>query len=55
MLFIPVNPDSEYGWEKLFSERLYTAYSDDHGIQARIARSHNIFGPEGTWPGARRR
>lgn len=45
----PANPDSEYGWEKLFSERLYMAYSRNHGIRARIARFHNIFGPEGSW------
>src|SRR5947209_2544689 len=49
----PAAPDSEYGWEKLFSERLYTAYMRNHGIQARIARFHNIFGPEGTWQGGR--
>jgi len=49
----PANPDSEYGWEKLFSERLYLAYSRNHGIEARIARYHNIFGPEGTWTGGR--
>lgn len=49
----PANPDSEYGWEKLFSERLYLAYSRNHGIEARIARYHNIFGPEGTWMGGR--
>jgi GDP-D-mannose 3',5'-epimerase len=49
----PANPDSEYGWEKLFSERLYLAFSRNHGIQARIARYHNIFGPEGTWMGGR--
>ena len=45
----PAQPDSEYGWEKLFSERLYFAYSRNHGIQVRVARLHNIFGPEGTW------
>jgi len=45
----PANPDSEYGWEKLFSERLYLSYSRNHGIRARIARFHNIFGPEGSW------
>jgi nucleoside-diphosphate-sugar epimerase len=45
----PANPDSEYGWEKLFSERLYMSYSRNHGIRARIARFHNIFGPEGSW------
>jgi GDP-D-mannose 3', 5'-epimerase len=49
----PANPDSEYGWEKLFSERLYLAYSRNYGIQARVARYHNIFGPEGTWTGGR--
>jgi GDP-D-mannose 3',5'-epimerase len=45
----PAQPDSEYGWEKLFSERLYLAYARNHGIQARVARYHNIFGPEGSW------
>jgi nucleoside-diphosphate-sugar epimerase len=45
----PASPDSEYGWEKLFSERLYMSYSRNHGIRARIARFHNIFGPEGSW------
>jgi nucleoside-diphosphate-sugar epimerase len=45
----PAAPDSEYGWEKLFSERLYLAYSRNHGMQVRIARYHNIFGPEGSW------
>jgi GDP-D-mannose 3',5'-epimerase len=49
----PAAPDSEYGWEKLFSERLYLAYMRNHGIQARVARFHNIFGPEGTWQGGR--
>jgi GDP-D-mannose 3',5'-epimerase len=49
----PAAPDSEYGWEKLFSERLYLAYQRNHGIQARIARYHNIFGPQGTWRGGR--
>lgn len=49
----PAAPDSEYGWEKLFSERLYLAYRRNHGIQARVARFHNIFGPEGTWTGGR--
>ena len=49
----PANPDSEYGWEKLFSERLYLAYSRNYGIPVRIARYHNIFGPEGTWTGGR--
>ena len=49
----PANPDSEYGWEKLFSERLYLAYNRNHNIPVRIARYHNIFGPEGTWDGGR--
>jgi len=45
----PANPDSEYGWEKLFSERLYLAFHRNYGIDVRIARFHNIFGPEGSW------
>ena len=45
----PAAPDSEYGWEKLFSERLYFAYARNHGVQVRVARFHNIFGPQGTW------
>ena len=49
----PAAPDSEYGWEKLFSERLYFAYHRNHGIPVRVARYHNIFGPEGTWEGGR--
>ena len=49
----PANPDSEYGWEKLFSERLYFAYSRNYNLQVRVARYHNIFGPEGTWEGGR--
>ena len=49
----PAAPDSEYGWEKLFSERLYLAYNRNHGIPVRIARYHNIFGPEGTYDGGR--
>ena len=49
----PANPDSEYGWEKLFSERLYFAYNRNYGIPVRVARYHNIFGPEGTWRGGR--
>jgi nucleoside-diphosphate-sugar epimerase len=49
----PAGPDSEYGWEKLFSERLYFAYSRNHKLDARVARFHNIFGPEGTWTGGR--
>jgi GDP-D-mannose 3',5'-epimerase len=49
----PAAPDSEYGWEKLFSERLYLAYHRNHGIEARIGRYHNIFGPEGSWTGGK--
>ena len=49
----PANPDSEYGWEKLFSERLYLAYHRNFGMEVRIARYHNIFGPLGTWRGGR--
>jgi GDP-D-mannose 3',5'-epimerase len=49
----PAMPDSEYGWEKLFSERLYLAYHRNYGMEVRIARYHNIFGPEGTWRGGR--
>ena len=49
----PANPDSEYGWEKLFSERLYKAYERNYGLVVRIARYHNIFGEEGTWAGGR--
>jgi GDP-D-mannose 3', 5'-epimerase len=45
----PADPDSEYGWEKLFSERLYTAYAKNYGLDVKIARFHNIFGPEGAW------
>ena len=49
----PAAPDSEYGWEKIFSERLYLAYHKNFGLKVRIARFHNIFGPEGTWTGGR--
>jgi len=49
----PAGPDSEYGWEKLFSERLYFAYHRNYGIPVRVARYHNIFGPEGTWRGGK--
>jgi len=49
----PAGPDSEYGWEKLFSERMFLAYNRNHKIPVRIARYHNIFGPEGTWTGGR--
>lgn len=45
----PANPDSEYGWEKLFSERLYLSYARNYNVEVRIARFHNIFGPEGSW------
>jgi nucleoside-diphosphate-sugar epimerase len=49
----PANPDSEYGWEKLFSERLYLAFSRNYNLDVRIARFHNIFGPQGTWDGGK--
>lgn len=49
----PANPDSEYGWEKLFSERLYLSFHRNYGLNVRIARFHNIFGPQGTWKGGR--
>ena len=49
----PANPDSEYGWEKLFSERIYFAFNKNFDIDIRVARYHNIFGPEGTWDGGR--
>jgi len=49
----PAAPDSEYGWEKLFSERLYLSYMRNYGMEVHIARFHNIFGPEGTWTGGR--
>ena len=49
----PAGPDSEYGWEKLFSERMFMAYHRNHGIEVHIARFHNIFGPEGAWAGGR--
>ena len=49
----PAAPDSEYGWEKLFSERMYLAYHRNYALNVRIARFHNIFGPEGTWRGGR--
>jgi GDP-D-mannose 3',5'-epimerase len=49
----PANPDSEYGWEKLFSERLYLAFGRNYKLNVRIARFHNIFGPQGTWTGGK--
>jgi GDP-D-mannose 3', 5'-epimerase len=49
----PAQPDSEYGWEKLFSERLYLSYMRNYGIEVHISRFHNIFGPEGTWNGGK--
>ena len=49
----PANPDSEYGWEKLFSERLYLSYFRNYNMDVKIARFHNIFGPEGTWQGGK--
>jgi len=49
----PANPDSEYGWEKLFSERVFLSFHRNYGLDVRIARFHNIFGPQGTWRGGR--
>jgi nucleoside-diphosphate-sugar epimerase len=49
----PANPDSEYGWEKLFSEHLYLSFRKNHGLDVRIARFHNIYGPEGSWDDGR--
>jgi nucleoside-diphosphate-sugar epimerase len=49
----PANPDSEYGWEKLFSERLYLAFARNYDLKVRIARFHNIFGPQGTYKGGK--
>ncbi len=49
----PAEPDSDYGWEKLFSERMFQAYARNYGLVARIGRYHNVFGPEGTWTGGR--
>lgn len=49
----PANPDSEYGWEKLFSERLFLAFNRNYGLDVRVARFHNIFGPMGTWNGGK--
>ena len=49
----PANPDTEYGWEKVFSERIYQNYHKDYGLEIRIARFHNIYGPEGTYKGGR--
>ena len=49
----PANPDSEYGWEKLFSERLYFAFNRNFKLDVRVARFHNIFGPQGTWTGGK--
>jgi len=49
----PADPDNEYGWEKLYSERVYQAYKKDFGLDIRIARYHNIYGPEGTYEGGR--
>lgn len=49
----PANPDSEYGWEKLFSERLYLSYMKNYKMDIKIARFHNIYGPNGTWDGGR--
>jgi nucleoside-diphosphate-sugar epimerase len=49
----PAGPDSEYGWEKLFSERMYLSYARNYGMEVHIARFHNIFGPYGTWEGGK--
>lgn len=49
----PANPDSEYGWEKLFSERLFLAFNRNYGLNCKVARYHNIFGPQGTWDGGK--
>jgi nucleoside-diphosphate-sugar epimerase len=49
----PANPDSEYGWEKLFSERLFLAFNRNYNLDVRVARFHNIFGPQGTWNGGK--
>jgi nucleoside-diphosphate-sugar epimerase len=49
----PANPDSEYGWEKLFSERLYFAFARNYGLSVRVARFHNVYGPLGTWAGGK--
>ncbi len=49
----PADPDNEYGWEKLYSERVYKSYEKDHGLDIRIARYHNIFGPESAYAGGR--
>ena len=49
----PANPDSEYGWEKLFSERLFLAFQRNYSLDVRVARFHNIFGPQGTWTGGK--
>ena len=49
----PANPDSEYGWEKLFSERLYFSFKRNYNLNVRVARYHNIFGPKGTWDGGK--
>ena len=49
----PAAPDSEYGWEKLFSERMYLSFMKNYGLDVSIARYHNIFGPEGTWQGGK--
>jgi nucleoside-diphosphate-sugar epimerase len=49
----PANPDSEYGWEKLFSERVFLSFSRNYNLNVRIARFHNIFGPQGTWNGGK--
>jgi nucleoside-diphosphate-sugar epimerase len=49
----PADPDSEYGWEKLFSERVFFAFQRNYNLNVRVARYHNIFGPKGTWKGGK--
>jgi len=49
----PADPDNEYGWEKLFTERLCASYHEDYGVETRVGRFHNIYGPYGTWAGGR--
>ncbi len=50
---VNLDPDSEYGWEKLFSERLFLAFQRNYGLDVRVARFHNVFGPQGTWTGGK--
>ena len=50
---VPADPDNFYGWEKLFTEKMCAAYSEDHGLEMRVVRYHNVYGPEGTYEGGR--